>query len=167
MSELTVTILKLAFLAVLWLFILSAVSVMRADLFGTRVGRTGQVGQAGAVGPAEPKPAKPVRAGKPAKPRRGAPSQAVVIAGHSSGTAIRLGDRNVVLGRGADCDLRIDDEYISTRHAVLRLHDGVWYAEDLGSTNGTFVEGARIHGPTEIRVGSRVRLGKTTVELRK
>lgn len=163
MSELTVTVLKLAFLAVLWLFILSAVSVMRADLFGTRVGRTGQAG----VGPAEPKAAKPARAAKPAKPRRGSPSQAVVIAGNSSGTAIRLGDRNVVLGRGADCDLRIDDEYISTRHAVLRLHDGLWYAEDLGSTNGTFVEGARIHGPTEIRVGSRVRLGKTIVELRK
>jgi len=163
MSELTVTIIKLAFLAVLWLFILSAVSVMRADLFGTRVGRAGQAGQP----PAESKPGKPAKPAKPPKPRRGAPAQAVVIAGRSSGTAIRLGERNVVLGRGPDADLRIDDEYISSRHAVLRLHDGTWYAEDLGSTNGTFVGGARIHGPTEVRTGSHVRLGKTTVELRK
>lgn len=161
MSVLTVTIIKLAFLAVLWLFILSAVSVMRADLFGTRVGRSGQ---AAAEPVLQPKPAKP---GKPAKPRRGAPAQALVVAGRSSGTAIALADRNIVLGRGTDCDLRIDDEYISTRHAVLRRHDGIWYAEDLGSTNGTFLDGARIHGPTELRVGARVRLGKTTVELRK
>ena len=72
-----------------------------------------------------------------------------------------------MIGRGAECDLRIDDEYISTRHAVLRLTTGDWYAEDLGSTNGTFVDNARIHGPTEVGVDSTVRVGKTMMELRK
>lgn len=173
MSELTVTIIKLAFLALLWLFIISAVAVMRADLFGTRVGRArdanGLVGAvtAGGAAAAQPKTKQPKqRAVKPPKPRKGQPTQAVIVGGNGAGDAVRLANETVTLGRGPECDLTIDDEYISTRHAVFRQHEGLWYAEDLGSTNGTFVDSARIHGPTEVRVGSLVRLGKTTLELR-
>ncbi|HEY8788754.1 MAG TPA: FHA domain-containing protein [Actinopolymorphaceae bacterium] len=173
MSELTVTIIKLAFLALLWLFIISAVAVMRADLFGTRVGRARDANvlvgaaPAGVAAPPQPKTKQPKqRATKPPKPRRGQPTQAVIVGGNGAGSAVRLANDTVTLGRGPECDLTIDDEYISTRHAVLRQHEGLWYAEDLGSTNGTFVDGARIHGPTEVRIGSLVRLGKTTLELR-
>ena len=158
MSELTVTIIKLAFLCLLWLFIISAVSVMRADLFGTRVGRRNADDMA---------LVQPTKKDKPPKTRRGEPTQVFVVEGSSTGMALRLGTETIVIGRGAECDLRIDDEYISTRHAVLRLHDGRWYAEDLGSTNGTFVDNARIHGPTEVHVDSTVRVGKTVLELRK
>lgn len=176
MSELTVTIIKLAFLALLWLFIISAVAVMRADLFGTRVGRArdanalvgaASAGVAVAAVAAAPKTKQPSqRAAKPTKPRKGQPTQAVIVGGNGAGDAVRLTNETVTLGRGPECDLTIDDEYISTRHAVFRQHEGLWYAEDLGSTNGTFVDSARIHGPTEVRVGSLVRLGKTTLELR-
>lgn len=175
MSELTVTIIKLAFLALLWLFIISAVAVMRADLFGTRVGRARDadvlVGASpAAVAVATPTPMKTKqprqRAAKPPKSRRGQPTQAVIVGGNGAGGAVRLTNETVTLGRGPECDLTIDDEYISTRHAVFRQHEGLWYAEDLGSTNGTFVDAARIHGPTEVRIGSLVRLGKTTLELR-
>jgi hypothetical protein len=172
-SELTVTIIKLAFLALLWLFIISAVAVMRADLFGTKVGRARdanlvvQAAPAGLTGAPPPKAKQPKqRAVKPPKPRKGQPTQAVIVGGNGAGDAVRLVDETVTLGRGPECDLTIDDEYISTRHAVFRQHEGLWYAEDLGSTNGTFVDSARIHGPTEVRIGSLVRLGKTTLELR-
>jgi pSer/pThr/pTyr-binding forkhead associated (FHA) protein len=172
-SELTVTIIKLAFLALLWLFIISVVAVMRADLFGTRVGRArdANVLVGAAAGAAAPPPATKTkqprqRAVKQAKARRGQPTQAVIVGGNGAGDAVRLTDETVTLGRGPECDLTIDDEYISTRHAVFRQHEGLWYAEDLGSTNGTFVDGGRIHGPTEVRIGSTVRLGKTTLELR-
>jgi pSer/pThr/pTyr-binding forkhead associated (FHA) protein len=174
-SELTVTIIKVGFLALIWLFIISAIAVMRADLFGTRVGRARDAVQpAGgapalaanqAVAPAPPKPAR-TKPAKPSKSRRGQPTQAVLVAGNGAGTAVRLTGETVMLGRGPECEFTIDDEYISTRHAVFRQHEGIWYAEDLGSTNGTFVDGARIHGPTEVRIGSVVRLGKTTLELR-
>lgn len=173
MSELTVTIIKLAFLALLWLFIISAVAVMRADLFGTRVGRArdatvlvaGTVGGLAAPAPSQTKQPKQ-RAVRTVKPRKGQPTQAVIVGGNGAGDAVRLTNQTVTLGRGPECDLAIDDEYISTRHAVFRQHEGLWYAEDLGSTNGTFVDSARIHGPTEVRIGSLVRLGKTTLELR-
>lgn len=173
MSELTVTIIKLAFLALLWLFIISAVAVMRADLFGTRVGRARDANvlvgaaPAGVAAPPPPKTKQPKqRAVKPPKARKGQPTQAVIVGGNGAGSAVRLTNQTVTLGRGPECDLTIDDEYISTRHAVFRQHEGLWYAEDLGSTNGTFVDSARIHGPTEVRIGSLVRLGKTTLELR-
>jgi hypothetical protein len=175
-SELTVTIIKLAFLALLWLFIISAVAVMRADLFGTRVGRARDANvlvgaapqSAGSVAVAPPAKTKQPkqRGSKPPKAKKGQPTQAVIVGGNGAGDAVRLADETVTLGRGPECDLTIDDEYISTRHAVFRQHEGIWYAEDLGSTNGTFVDGGRIHGPTEVRIGSLVRLGKTTLELR-
>lgn len=174
MSELTVTIIKLAFLALLWLFIISAVAVMRADLFGTRVGRArdanalvggAPAGVAVTAAPAKTKQPKQ-RTVKTPKPKKGQPTQAVIVGGNGAGDAVRLTNETVTLGRGPECDLTIDDEYISTRHAVFRQHEGLWYAEDLGSTNGTFVDSARIHGPTEVRIGSLVRLGKTTLELR-
>jgi len=172
-SQLTVTIIKLAFLALLWLFIISAVAVMRADLFGTRVGRARDANAlvgaapAGVAVAAATKTKQPKqRAVKPLKPRKGQPTQAVIVGGNGAGDAVRLANETVTLGRGPECDLTIDDEYISTRHAVFRQHEGLWYAEDLGSTNGTFVDSARIHGPTEVRNGSLVRLGKTTLELR-
>ena len=61
----------------------------------------------------------------------------------------------------------LDDDYSSTRHARIFPSEGGWYVEDLGSTNGTFVEGRRITESTPVRVGSSVRIGTTTFELRR
>ncbi|MGH3495466.1 MAG: hypothetical protein ACRDQ1_19865 [Sciscionella sp.] len=68
MSELTLTLLKLGFLALLWLFVLSSVSVIKSDMFGERIDQA----RAGA------KPARAGRVGKPAKKRRGAPTRLVI-----------------------------------------------------------------------------------------
>jgi pSer/pThr/pTyr-binding forkhead associated (FHA) protein len=150
-SELTLTVIKLGFLAVLWLLILSVTSAMRADLFGVR--------------PA--KPTKERAAAKPVKPSRSAPTRVVVVDGPEKGRSVALKGAPVTFGRGADCTMPLGDEYVSTQHARIVLHDGQWYVEDLGSTNGTYVGNERLTRPSPVGAKSRVRLGKTVLELRK
>ena len=56
---------------------------------------------------------------------------------------------------------------MSTRHARIAASDNQWFVEDLGSTNGTYVGSARITQPTTVALGTKIRIGKTTLELRK
>ncbi|UPK75102.1 FHA domain-containing protein [Nocardioidaceae bacterium SCSIO 66511] len=158
MSELTLTLIKLGFLAVLWLFVLSAVSVIRSDIFGARVES------------ATPKPAKQPKPQKPAKPRkqpRGAPRTLQITEGPNSGQSVPVADQPILLGRGTDAAIRLDDDYVSTRHARFATNGEQWFVEDLGSTNGTYIGSHRVTSPTPIAIGTAVRLGKTVVELRK
>ena len=152
MSELTLTVIKLGFLAVLWLLVLSVTSAMRADLFGVRPGRA-------------PKQAR--QAAKPAKRSRGAPSKVVIVDGPDKNNGVALESAPVTFGRGPECTMPLADEYVSTQHARLVLHEGQWYVEDLGSTNGTYIGNDRLTRPTAVGAKSRVRLGKTVLELRK
>jgi pSer/pThr/pTyr-binding forkhead associated (FHA) protein len=154
MSELTLTLIKIGFLALLWLFVLSSVSVIRSDLFGERVEQV----QAS-------KPAK--RPAKSQKRRRGAPSRLVISEGVNAGVSVPLADGPILLGRGADATIRLDDDYVSTRHARFVPHGDDWYVEDLGSTNGTYIGSQRISAPMVVSVGVQVRLGKTIAELKK
>jgi hypothetical protein len=161
LSGLTLTVIKFGFLAVLWVFVLTAVSVMRSDLFGTRVGsRT-------AAAPAPARSGRPAKPPKPAKPKRGTPSALVVTAGSLAGTSIRLGDAPVVIGRSNDCTLVIDDDYASSRHARLFPQDGSWFVEDLGSTNGTYLDRHKVTAAMPAPMGVPIRVGKTVLELRK
>jgi hypothetical protein len=73
---------------------------------------------------------------------------------------------NTVVGRGAECDLRVDDTFVSQEHARIFGKDGSWYVEDLGSTNGTYLDRAKVTGPTRVPLGVPVRIGKTVLELR-
>jgi pSer/pThr/pTyr-binding forkhead associated (FHA) protein len=63
-----------------------------------------------------------------------------------------------VLGRGVACQLVFADDSVSRRHAELRLEDGLWHLRDLGSTNGTWVNGRRVR-EAEVRPGDEIRLG--------
>ena len=165
MSELTLTIIRIGFLAVLWLFVLTAVSVMRSDLFGRRVpGRAAPPQRAPAPSAPQPRAAKPP---KPAKGKKGVPSQLVVTQGALAGATVRLADAPVTLGRAPDSTIVLDDDYVSSRHARFFPHDGQWLVEDLGSTNGTYLDRTKVAGPTPVKIGVPVRIGKTTVELRK
>ncbi|HEX6936884.1 MAG TPA: FHA domain-containing protein [Actinomycetes bacterium] len=163
MSELTLTIIRLGFLAVLWMFVLTAVSVMRSDLFGRRVASRPQPRKAQPA----PRPARQEKASKPAKGRRGVPTALVVTQGALSGTSVRLGDQPVTLGRSQDSTIVLDDDYVSGRHARFYPHEGQWVVEDLGSTNGTYIDRAKVTAPTPVKIGMPVRIGKTVVELRK
>jgi len=160
LSALTLTIIRLGFLAILWLFVLTAVSVMRSDLFGTRVVTRGQTTPRAAKAPKQPK------APKAPKARKGAPSSLVVTGGALAGTSVRLGETPVTLGRAQDCTIVLDDDYASSRHARIFPRDGQWWVEDLGSTNGTYLDRNRLTSPTTVPLGVPVRVGKTVLELR-
>jgi pSer/pThr/pTyr-binding forkhead associated (FHA) protein len=152
-SELTLALIKIGFLALLWLFVLSSVSVIRSDMFGERIDPESAA-----------KPAKPP---KPRKRRRGAPTQLVISEGSNAGVSVPLGQEAILLGRGADATIRLDDDYVSTRHARFVPHGEDWYIEDLGSTNGTYIGSQRITTPMAVATGVQVRLGKTIAELKK
>jgi hypothetical protein len=159
-SELTITVIRLGFLAVLWLFVLTTVSVMRSDLFGTR-----PVGARPVPVAPPPRQPKPI---KPPKSRRGTPSRLVVTAGALSGTAVTLTEGQPVnLGRAPDSTLVLDDDYASNKHARIYPSNGQWLVEDMGSTNGTYLGRDRVLGPTPVPLGMPIRIGKTTFELRK
>jgi pSer/pThr/pTyr-binding forkhead associated (FHA) protein len=80
--------------------------------------------------------------------------------------SVRL-EAATTIGRGIECELRIEDTYASQQHARIFGRNGGWYVEDLGSTNGTFVNEQRLVAPAMLQPGDRVRIGTTTVELRR
>ncbi len=157
MSEIAVTVIKVLFLAVLWLFILSAVSVIRSDLFGRTVPAADQPQPQELESPRPP-------AKRPRRPR-GEPRILVITQGAQAGDLAELSDGVIMIGRGADCQLILDDDYVSTRHARVVAGENGIYAEDLGSTNGTYVNGQRITAPTTLTLSDTVRIGKTILKL--
>jgi pSer/pThr/pTyr-binding forkhead associated (FHA) protein len=102
-----------------------------------------------------------------AKRPRGAPTQVVVVDGANAGETVSLDDAPILIGRGTDAAIRLDDDYVSTRHARIASSGDQWFVEDLGSTNGTYIGAHRLTQPTTLQLGSTVRIGKTTLELRK
>jgi pSer/pThr/pTyr-binding forkhead associated (FHA) protein len=73
----------------------------------------------------------------------------------------------VTLGRSQDSTIVLDDDYVSSRHARFFPQDGQWLVEDMGSTNGTYLDRNKVTGPTPVKIGMPIRIGKTVVELRK
>ncbi|MFI8101478.1 FHA domain-containing protein [Streptomyces sp. NPDC086023] len=166
MSELTLTVMRLGFLAVLWLFVIVAVQVIRSDLFGTRVTQRGSRRGADTRPPQQ-------QGGRQAQPpqqrqRRNAPTKLVVSEGTLTGTTVALQGQTITLGRAHDSTIVLDDDYASSRHArIYPDRDGNWIVEDLGSTNGTYLDRARLTVATPIPLGAPIRIGKTVIELRK
>ena len=166
MSELTLVLIRFAYLAILWIFVLSAISVVRSDMFGARVDSTPRADRK-AQRQAQRQTQRQAQRGKPARRPRGAPTHVLVVEGANEGESASLEDAPILIGRGADAAIRLDDDYVSTRHARIASSGDQWFVEDLGSTNGTYLGSHRLTQPTTVQVGSRVRIGKTTLELRK
>ena len=161
MNELSLTIIRVAFLAVLWLFVIAAIGVVRTDLLGgpSATTRRGKARQAQA-----PRPGRPSRAPRPG---RGSPRILVVTAGALKGTSIDLAQQQITLGRANDATLVLNDDYASSRHARIFPQDGQWIVEDLGSTNGTYLDRQKVTRPTPVPIGVPIRIGKTVLELRR
>ena len=90
-----------------------------------------------------------------------------MVEGDNTGARAELSDAPLLIGRGSDAAIKLDDDYVSTRHARVAASGDEWFVEDLGSTNGTYVGSVRITQPTTIGLGIQVRIGKTILELRK
>ena len=161
MNELSLTIIRVAFLAVLWLFVIAAIGVVRTDLLGgpSTTARRGKARQAQAT--RQGRPARPPRAG------RGSPRVLVVTAGALKGTSLDLSQQQITLGRANDATLVLNDDYASSRHARIFPQDGQWIVEDLGSTNGTYLDRQKVTRPMPVPLGVPIRIGKTVLELRR
>lgn len=172
MGQLSITLLRLGFLVLLWALVLSAIAVLRADLYGTRVTARGRGRQARGQADA--------RAEKTATPSRSAtgiktgsistkdPSAGhlAVTAGPLKGTTIPLGTAPVLVGRASTCTLVIDDDYCSAKHCRVYVDGDRWMVEDLGSTNGTFLGNQKVTDPVPFQEGDVIRIGATALELR-
>lgn len=78
--------------------------------------------------------------------------------GHTAGMEYEIGD-GAVIGRGDHAEIRLDDPFSSSRHARLVRQGGVIVLEDLGSTNGTYLNEELLGGPQPLHPGDRVRIG--------
>ncbi|GAB3573742.1 FHA domain-containing protein [Amycolatopsis endophytica] len=154
MPELVVQLTRVGFLVLLWLFVLAALRVVRSDLYAASGLKVAMPGLR--------------RSKEQKKPRGGAktPRQLLVTHGALSGTRITLDGRPITIGRADDSTLVLDDDYASTRHARLVLRGTDWYVEDLGSTNGTYLDRAKVTAPLRVPLGVPIRIGKTVIELR-
>jgi len=158
MPEIVLTVARFGFLILLWVFVFTVVGVIRRDLFaGARSSRL----------VAAPRGVGPAPGARPAKAKRGrAAHQLVVTAGALAGTRITLGESPITIGRAEDSTVVITDDYASARHARLVPRTGQWFLEDLGSTNGTYLDRAKVSAPTPVPLGVPIRIGRTSLELR-
>lgn len=162
MSELVITLLRLSYLVLLWALVLACIGVLRRDIFGLRVSSRGK-GRRGRANDQSRLNGNDAAGG----PGRSAPVTLTVLEGPLAGTQLGLHTSSVLIGRAPSCTLVVDDDTASGRHARIFPHDGGWYVEDLGSTNGTWLADARVADPVPVPLGAPVRVGQTVLELRR
>ena len=154
MQGLVLQLTRVGFLLLLWLFIWSVLRILRTDIYaptGAGMVRRGLALRGSIL---------------PSRGGRNVPRQLVVIEGALKGTRIPLGTQPVLIGRADDSTLVLTDDYASTRHARLSPRGPEWYVEDLGSTNGTYLDRAKVTTAVRVPMGTPVRIGKTVIELR-
>jgi hypothetical protein len=156
-SDQLLFILKLCLLALLYLFFFRVLRAVWAEIKAPAAAPAGRA-------PAEPG-RKPRRKGAEA-PSAPTPPQLVALdPPELRGRVFPLAEE-VTLGRAAGCQVTLDDGYISQLHARVYVRDGRWMVEDLGSTNGTYLNRQRVSGPMVIQAGDRIQIGNTVLELR-
>jgi hypothetical protein len=144
--------LKFGFLAVLYLFLLWTVRSAWRDLRRNAETMTGPVVPVDATGlHVASRGFEPANGGMPLL-------RVATAAGLQSGSAYDLSE-GALLGRGDQADIVLEDSFASSRHARLVPHGEVMVLEDLGSTNGTYLNGEPLRGPQPLHVGDRIRIG--------
>lgn len=160
MSELAITALRFGLLALLWIFVFTVISSQGKSLQIARPARlTRRKAKKEAAAEENSTEAAPAQ-------QRALPSKLVVTEGPLTGRTIDLGGQPLLIGRAQDAGLVLEDDYASGRHARLFPQGSRWFLEDLGSTNGTFVQGNQLTRTMPIDLGTAVRIGKTVMELK-
>ena len=153
MPEPLLTILKLCCLALLYLFFLRVLRAVWAEV------NAPPLAAAAAPATAAPPGRRPKGRGK------GPATHLVVVEPRDQrGRTFELG-QEVTVGRAGGCQITLDDSYASQLHARVFERDGILYVEDLGSTNGTFVDGRKVTSPVALQRGDHVKVGNTVLEV--
>lgn len=182
MSEQLLTLLKFSLLAVLYLFLFRVVRAVWAEITPPvpggapprrRARRAAAVAPAGAT--MTPAAAAAARQGRTttasapppaARKGRSKPATLVVVEpAETKGTTFAVPDE-ATIGRGGGCQITVADTFASQLHARVFRTNGTLFVEDLGSTNGTFLNGTKVGGPQPLRKGDRLKVGSTVMELR-
>lgn len=168
MSEQLLTILKLCLLALLYLFFFRVLRAVWAELRSPPTPAAAGPGAAPAARAAVPAPLPvppPPKRGR--RGGRGRPTELVATAPPDrAGTAYPIGTE-VTVGRAGGCAIALpEDTYVSSLHARVFVADGQVLVEDLGSTNGTFLNQAKVTTPAPLHRGDRLQVGNTTLEAR-
>ena len=156
MPETLLTILKLFFLALLYLFFFRVVRAVWAELSAPAVRAPAPATGGRAAG----------RAASSGGGGRGGPLRLKVLEPpEARGKNYELGDE-LTVGRASGCQIALpDDTYASQLHARIFRRDGDVFIEDLGSTNGTFLNRKKVSAPVQLRRGDRLQIGKTVLEV--
>lgn len=154
MPALVLDLLKYLFLVILYIFVARAVRAVYIELrpqTGAPAARSGA-----------PAAARPTSRKSKKTPRR----VAVIEDDKLKGKTFDLDDE-VIIGRADKCSLVLDDTYVSQVHARIFRRGDSYMIEDMGSTNGTYVNRRRITAAAELQRGDQVKIGKAVLELRK
>jgi len=177
MSDQVLNILKLSLLGLVYLFFARVLWAVWSEVRAPAARPAGQQPapqpQPAAVSARErARDATPVAGGRehgaavrPAKGKGGLAARLVIVEPkHRRGTALAI-DGEITLGRADTCTITIDDDtYVSTLHLRVYDYDGQPMVEDLGSTNGTFHNGNKLHGSKVLQPGDRIQVGTTVIE---
>lgn len=156
MPPFVLTVLKIVFLALLYFFVYRAIRSVVVDL---RAGRPRSARTKGRPAPSSP---PTTRSSKGKSPRA-----VLVMDEHGAKLGSYRLDGTLQVGRAEACQIHVDDTYVSQFHARIFSRDGSWFVEDLGSTNGTYLNSRRLTTPSQLRAGDRLKLGKAVLELRR
>lgn len=160
MSEQLLNILKLCLLALIYLFLVRVLRAVWAEVSITPAEGGGRRSRRRNASPA-PAPAAPR-----SRRNRGSPTELVAVEpAESVGRRYPLGDE-ITVGRAAGCQVPVDDTYVSQLHARVFMRDGQLFVEDLGSTNGTYLNRVKVAGPMAMQKGDRLQVGNTVLEVR-
>jgi hypothetical protein len=161
-------ILQLCLLALLYLFFLRVLRAVWVEVGAPRrrPADDGASPRPGAVPPAPPAAGRgDGRAGRRSRARTvTAPSLVVVAPSELAGSVLPLGEE-LTVGRAAACTVTLDDAFVSQVHARFTMRDGQVHVEDLGSTNGTYLNRRRVAGPVVMKRRDRLQIGNTVLEM--
>ena len=149
MSELALTLLRMGFLALLWIFIYVILRLMRSDLNRVDAKFTTK----SAVSPN-------------VLTKTGAKVNRVIVISDEFEKEYELRD-GMTFGRSNDVAVQIEDDYASSKHSQMRFENGGWVYEDLGSTNGSWQDRKRISGPVKVKRGTVLKIGNTELRFEK
>jgi hypothetical protein len=135
---LTVWVVRLLFLALLYLFLFRIARALVGDLRAAAREPGAEIGRLVVVASPEGEP--------------------------EEGTSLAL-DAIATLGRDVNNSVVVEDQFVSAEHAILTFRGRAWYLEDLGSTNGTFVNGAPVEGVTPLGFGDVIQIGQVRLRL--